>query len=136
MQVFEGAKWIWLHNEKSRDEYGEFFAVFNSEKENAVCRISCDGDYTLFINGSAAGSNQYGDFEHYKIYDEIDISRYLQKGKNAIAILVWHYGDDFQRYKTAQAGLIFEICRNEQVLLASDERVHCRQSRAYKSGLC
>ena len=68
MQVFEGAKWIWLHNEKSRDEYGEFFAVFNSEKENAVCRISCDGDYTLFINGSAAGSNQYGDFEHYKIY--------------------------------------------------------------------
>ena len=55
MQVFEGAKWIWLHNEKSRDEYGEFFSVFNSEKENAVCRISCDGDYTLFINGSAAG---------------------------------------------------------------------------------
>lgn len=136
MQVFESAKWIWLHNEQSRDEYGEFFAVFTSDKENAVCRISCDGDYTLFVNGSAAGSNQYGDFEHYKIYDEIDISSYLQKGKNAIAILVWHYGDDFQRYKTAQAGLIFEICRNEQVLLASDEQVLCRQSKAYKSGLC
>ena len=81
MRVFENAKWIWINREQNRDEYGEFFAPFSCFGKNAVCRLSCDGDYTLYINGRVAGSNQYGDFEHYKIYDEIDISGFLREGK-------------------------------------------------------
>ncbi len=81
-------------------------------------------------------SNQYGDFEHYKVFDEIDISKYIKRGKNTLAVLVWHFGEDFQRYKTAQSGVIFEITSQEKLLLCSDEHVRARRSRTYACGRC
>ena len=91
MSVFKKSKWIWISNELNKDEYGEFFTSFYCESSNAECRISCDGDYTLFVNGNMVESNQYGDFEHYKVFDEIDISKYIKRGKNTFAVLVWHF---------------------------------------------
>lgn len=134
MEVFKNSKWIWLGRERVKDEYGEFFSFFSCAKNKTLCRISCDGDYTLFINGKYAASNQYGDFEHYKIYDEIDITEFLNDGENSFAVLVWHVGEDFQRYKNAQAGLIFEVLQSNETLLLSDECILCRKSKAYLSG--
>ncbi len=136
MRVFNLAKWIWLHKENKKDEYGEFFASFIPEKKPTVCRLSCDGDYTLFINNRYIASNQYGDFEYYKIYDEIDISEYLIDGQNEISILVWHLGEDSQRYINSQAGVIFEIEQDGKIILSSDEKILCRESQAYKKGYC
>ena len=85
--AFKNAKWIWVSDNAGADEYGEFFSRFYRGEGQTVVRISCDGDYTLFINGKFAASNQYGDFEHYKIYDEIDISEYLVAGENGGIIL-------------------------------------------------
>jgi hypothetical protein len=137
MSIFEKAKWIWIDKEGGVDEYGEFTALFAAaaEKgEKTVCRISVDGDYTLFINGEFVSSNQYGDFEHYKIYDELDISPYVREGENEICILVWHIGRNFQRYVSAGAGLIFELEQNGGIILASSRNILCRKSAAYESG--
>ena len=136
MRVFKKSKWIWISNELNKDEYGEFFTSFYCESSNAECRISCDGDYTLFVNGNMVESNQYGDFEHYKVFDEIDISKYIKRGKNTFAVLVWHFGEDFQRYKPARAGVIFEITSQDKLLLCSDEHILARRSRTYVSGRC
>ncbi len=133
---FRQAKWIWINQDRNKDEYGEFFVDFTAKMESAVCRLSCDGDYTLFINGKYVASNQYGDYEHYKIYDEIDITEYLQDGQNELSILVWHFGEDSQRYVNAQAGVIFEIEQDGKIILTSDEKVLCRESQAYKNGYC
>ena len=116
------------------DTYGEFYAEFTANG-SPVCRVSCDGDYTLFINGKYVSSNQYGDFEHYKSYDEIDLNSYIQEGKNHFAILVHHFGKDSQRYKRYQAGVIFEICEGEKALLVSDENILSRKSKTYISGI-
>ena len=83
--MFKKAKWIWYDKISSPNSYGEFFGTFTA-KDKAMIKISCDGDYTLFINGKYASSNQYGDFEHYKSVDEIDISNYIQKGENTLGI--------------------------------------------------
>ena len=92
------AKWIWVNAQAKPDEYGEFFAPLTWRGDKTVCRISCDGDYALYINGALVSSNQYGDFEHYKIYDTVDITPYLRLGDNAVAILVWHFGTGTMRY--------------------------------------
>ena len=136
MKVFDSATWIWINTKSRKDEYGEFFASFIPEKKPTVCRLSCDGDYTLFVNGKYVASNQYGDFEHYKIYDEINITEYLIDGQNELSILVWHFGEDSQRYINSQAGVIFEIEQDEKIIFASDEKVLCRESQAYKNGYC
>ena len=125
-----------MHNENRKDEYGEFFTSLLIERKPTLCRLSCDGDYTLFINGAFVASNQYGDFEHYKIYDEIEIGEYLQEGENEIYILVWHFGEDTQRYINAQAGVIFELEQDGKIILASNEKVLCRKNQAYKNGYC
>ncbi len=134
MKSFNLAKWIWADKDCKPDTYGEFYDEFQWEDGEINCRLSCDGDYTLYINGQYVSSNQYGDYEWYKSYDRIDITPFLKRGKNSIAILVWHFGADSQRYIKAKAGLIFELQSNGEVVLASGEYTRARYSVAYKQG--
>ena len=105
-EFFNDASWIWYTETEETDTYGDFIDNFNYTGGKAICRLSCDGDYVLFVNGVYVSSNQYGDFEHYKIYDNIDITDHLMIGENTIRITVWHLGIASSRYKPAKAGLL------------------------------
>ena len=131
--MFKAANWIWYDTISSPNSFGEFFSEF-AKADKALLKISCDGDYTLFINGQYVSSGQYGDFEHYKSVDIIDITPYLTNNINKVAILVWHFGKDTQRYKKYAPGVICEITEGENILFATDENTLCRQSKAYVSG--
>ena len=131
---FHQAKWIWVDSVQSPDTYGEFFDTFSWNGAKTKCVLSCDSDYTLFINGKFVASNQYGDFEWYKSCDELDITEYLQTGENTVAVLVWYFGVDSQRYLKANAGLIFEIIEGETTLVASGENTLSRYSVCYLNG--
>ena len=132
MAVFECAEWIWPSNASEDDTYGEFY-VDICEKTHTVCRLSADGDYTLFVNGRCVACNQYGDFEHYKIYDEVDLTPYLT-GRDRLAFLVWHFGAPSQRYRPARAGLIFEVESEGGIVAASGRDTPARFSRACIGG--
>lgn len=134
MKVFQNSKWIWDKNVVGEDTYCEFTKNFTFNGGKCVCNISCESDYTLYVNGKFVESNQYPDFERYKIYDQVDITHYLRKGDNLVAILVWHFGVVTQKNVVAEPGLIFEITENDQVICASDGLTKVRQSRAYQSG--
>ena len=135
MKLFNKAKWIWVEKDSRPDTYGEFFDEFTWKEGKVNCFLSCDGDYTLYINGQYVASNQYGDYEWYKSYDTVDITKYLKQGKNTIAVLVWYCGEDTQSYIKARAGLIFELQGDSNILIASDESIHARYSKAYKREL-
>ena len=95
--VFKNAKWIWNSFDFGENEYAEFYDKVEYNGGNVVLNISVCGDYTLFINGKFTQSNQYGDFEHYKVYDKLDITKYLNQGQNHICILVWYFGKSGMR---------------------------------------
>ncbi len=133
--AFESAKWIWINDEIAPDTYGEFY--FTLEKgAKTWMNLSCDGDYTLFVNGEYVASGQYGDFEHYKVYDEISLDKYLTRKENHVGILVWHFGKSTQRYISNTPGVIFEVISGEKTVLSSGENIKSRKSKAYKNGLC
>lgn len=132
--VFKNAKWIWNSFDFDENEYAEFYDKVEYNGGNVALNISVCGDYTLFINGKFAGSNQYGDFEHYKVYDKLDITKYLNQGKNHICILVWYFGKSGMRYFTPKPGLIYEVVCDENVVLSSSELTLSRKSKAYHSG--
>ena len=134
MQFSKSAKWIWVEQESKPDTYGEFYGTFDWEQGEVHCLLSCDSDYTLFVNGQYVASNQYGDYEWYKAYDTVDITGYLKQGKNVLAIVVWYFGVNTQRYLKGKAGLIFEVQSQGAVLLASGERTYARYSKTYKQG--
>ena len=135
MNVFENSKWIWVNGLEGKNVHAEFYGKFVWKDGDGICRLSCDSDYVLYINGVVAASNQYGDYEHFKSYDTIDITPYLKEGDNSFAVHVWYWGEPSQRYYTAKAGVIFEVLSGERTLLVSNERIISRKSRGYISGL-
>ena len=137
MQPFARSQWIWYApGTAEADTYGEFVHTFTCAASRAVCRISADSDYTLYLNGKFVTANQYGDFEYYKSYDELDLTPYLKQGENRLAVRVWHYGVHLQRYYLAPAGVIFEVEAEGKLLAASGTDTLARQSRGFQSGRC
>ena len=136
MKIFEKAKWIWLAEGECADQYAEFYDLLTFDGTAALLRISADSDYAVFVNGKYLASGQYGDFEHYKIYDEIDLALWLEKGENELKILAYHCGASTARYRPAAAGLIYEVISDGDAVLYSREGVPSRKSPNYKSGLC
>ena len=136
MNVFTKSKWIWIAGGEIADSYAEFRDTLQYDGGQACMNLSCDTDYTLYINGTFVASNQYGDFEHYKIYDTLDLTEHLIPGENRIDILVYYCGVGTQRYRKANAGLIYEILSNDRLISYSSEAVVSRLSPTYQNGRC
>ncbi len=129
------AKWIWLKNGQMVDSHADFFIPLNFSGKKTEIKLSVDSDYTLYINGKFVSCNQYRDYPFYKIYDEIDITEYLNEGENAIAIEVWYYGAPNWSYYTSNAGLWYEIYEDGKLVKESDENTLSRLSPLYQNKL-
>lgn len=135
--VFARSSWIWVGDATAQDQYGEFYDEFCWDGRAPVtCHLSVDGDYTLYINGQFASAEQYADYEHDKVYDTIEMTSHLSKGKNTVFIIVWHMGAECSRFCRYSAGLIYEIRQGVAWLGASGSHTLARQSRCYRSGYC
>ncbi len=131
---FEKARPIWHREEYSENDFAEFYDTVNYNGGSASFFVSVAGDYTLFINGKYVESNQYGDFPHYKVYDEIDITDFLKKGENKICILAWYFGKSGMRYFSPSPMLIYELEIDGKTVSYSSEKTPSRKSKAYQSG--
>lgn len=126
------ADWIWCNANPKEDEYGEFVDAFSYTSGNVLLQISSDSNYAAYVNGHLAAWGQYADFPYDKVYDEVDVTSYCQKGENHIAILVWYYGlDTIFTYHPGEAGLLFTLTCNDQVLCKSGTHTLSRQSKTY-----
>lgn len=133
--MFEQAKWIWSKDTASTDCYTEFYQACELDGESTVLlRISADSNYAVYVNGVYVDSGQYADFPHYKIYDEINLDRYITSGKNHIAIIVWYYGVQSFNYYIGKPGVIFELRENQRIVAFSDKTILSRKSKQYISG--
>ena len=134
MNVFEKARWIWYTAETKPNSYGEFCDRFTYAGGKVTCHLSVDGDYTLYVNGRYVASNQYADFEHYKVYDSVDITPYLTEGENTLTILAWHVGIPTFWYTPARAGVLYAVECDGAPLCASGENTLSREEPHYVSG--
>lgn len=136
MSVFSKSQWIWIPEGEALDQYAEFRFSLPALPDGATLRLSCDTDYALWINGVFVSSNQYGDFEHYKVYDSLSIAPYLTEAQNRVDVLVHHDGAETSRYFPAAAGLIYEVESEGALIAYSDPHTLCRLSPTYQSGRC
>lgn len=128
------AKWIWTSNKERENEYSEFTEQFSvSKNEQIVLNISCDGVYSVYVNGKLAAFSACADYPYYKFYDEIDISEFCGE-ENEIKIVVWHLGKDSQTYIKDRAGVVFEIAVGGKTIVKSDKNTLSRVMNEYKNG--
>ncbi|MGA2323200.1 MAG: alpha-L-rhamnosidase C-terminal domain-containing protein [Sedimentisphaerales bacterium] len=90
------ASWV-SHPTASSKDYGvyHFRRTFDldSQPEKFIIHVSADNRYRLFVNGqSVCRGPARGDLMHWR-YETVDIAPYLVKGKNAIAAVVWNFGE-------------------------------------------
>jgi len=90
------ARWITAAGAPAT-EYGvyHFRRVFDLPRkpERFVVHVSGDNRYQLFANGRrvAAGPAR-GDLFHWH-YETVDLAPFLEAGRNAVAAVVWNFGD-------------------------------------------
>jgi hypothetical protein len=128
-------KWIWspLLSENQENQYVEFRLEFDLETapETACLRISVDTNFAAWMNGEFIDCGQFGDFPDARTFSTLDLSDYLQPGRNILAILVHYCGVDHFSYYPGDAGLWYELEVDGGVLAASDDRMQCRISPCY-----
>ena len=89
-QRFKNSKWIWNKKEYGEDEYAEFKFDFSGDASRKIkVFIASDSNYNLYINGKIAAFGQYADYPFYKVYDELDVTKYCVNGVNEARIIVW-----------------------------------------------
>jgi alpha-L-rhamnosidase len=90
------ASWI-THPTASVFDYGVFYFrnsfIIDSVTDSIIVYVSADNRYRLFVNGiEVSNGPARGMLEHWR-YETIDISPWLQKGKNVIAAEVFNLGE-------------------------------------------
>ncbi|MBQ7314780.1 MAG: hypothetical protein IJW83_02070 [Clostridia bacterium] len=135
--MLENSQWIWPSATAAPDSYADFRDTLIYRGDPSVTLfVSADSDYVCFVNGTLAACGQYGDFEHYKIYDTVEIAHLLHDGENEITFTVHYVGVATSRYYPARAGLLFAVCAADTSLLVSSEATRSRISPTYQSGQC
>ena len=105
---FEGCSWVWYPEGNPAVSAPPGRRFFRRELplpadrpiQRAVCRITCDNDFTLFVNGrQACASNRDTDSFNHPV--SMDITSLLKAGPNQLAIEAVNTGD-----KPSPAGLL------------------------------
>ncbi|MDG1241983.1 MAG: alpha-L-rhamnosidase N-terminal domain-containing protein, partial [Opitutae bacterium] len=84
----------------------------DEKPRHAVARISADSKYWLWVNGELVileGQLKRGPTPNDTYFDRVDLTNYLQKGDNTIAVLLWYFGKTgFSHNSSGKAGLLFD----------------------------
>ncbi len=111
---FKDSGWIW-YNHYGYEDVNVFmlarkeFCLDAVPEGPAVIKITADSRYKLYVNGSyVCYGPARGYPEHYP-FDTVDITEYLKKGGNVIAVVVHQYGHGtYQSIYAGASGLIVE----------------------------
>lgn len=134
MKNFCSSEWIWHSPSAAADEYGEFYESFPYSDGKVELFVLADSNYAVYVNGKLCASLQYADYPYDKVYDRIDITEYVKKGENHLAVVVWYYGTpNSQVYYLGTAGLRFELKLDGKTIAYSSKATLSRKSRAYES---
>lgn len=124
-----------------RNRHILFRKTFCYEKpyEKATVYITADDYYKLYINGQFIAQGPAPSYHFSYNYNEIDVSSYLKKGRNVIAVhtlyqglinRVWQSGDN-------RHGLIMDLTIDGETVVSSDESFKTARHTAYEeTGIC
>lgn len=116
MENWGTSNWIWDGDEldqnglaSEQDVWMNFRRDFtlDSVPETAKLKIAVDVKYWLYVNGEEVvweGGVKRGPNPEDTYYDTVDISEYLQPGKNSIAVQVWYWGNTVGNNNSSGSG--------------------------------
>lgn len=99
-----------------------------------TAKIAADSKYWLYLNGRMTvfeGGLKRGPSPRAAYYDEVDLTGFIEKGNNRIAVLVWYFGKNgFSHVSGARGGFRFEAAVGGN-LISSDGTWRVKKNDAY-----
>ena len=134
--INKNTKWIWLADKRFQvNHWVEFRQTVELDNvERAQFIIAADTSYQLWINDQLVDDAYFSEFPEDKYYHAIDVSSYLRKGENCIAVLGYHQGVSTSRYVAGKPGILFQLQCGTKIVLQSDSTCKARTSSGYLSG--
>lgn len=91
------AQWIsvqdMVENEYTVCRFRKTFSL-GAAPDSFIVHVSADSRYKLYVNGDFVGLGpEYGDVYNWN-YSTYDIGRYLRRGENTVAAVVWNFASD------------------------------------------
>jgi alpha-L-rhamnosidase len=130
---FAESKWIWpetncwdIHN-----TYALFRTKFSLKQipKKAPFFITADQSYHLYLNGRFVCRGPARGYQSHWPYDEIDVSAYLKRGTNTIAIRAYNPGfSNFQYITEGYAGLLVAAHWGDVKIRSNDRWKSIRQA--------
>lgn len=112
-QALKTAKWIWPYPYLNYDITNSF-ALFrtpvdlDTAPQKALAHVSADQHYMLYVNGELAARGPARGYQRSQPFDTVDITKFLKKGKNILAIRAYCAGrSTFGYLSQGIAGVIF-----------------------------
>ena len=132
------ANWIWCEGERSPYNfylYARKEVEIPASVEKAEFNCTADSRYQLFINGELIGRGPTRSDPRWQSYDKYEVSSYLHPGKNIIAALIHHYGEETSSYIQGRGAFLFQgeiMCANGETLtILSDNTWRILPSNAW-----
>ena len=117
-------KWIGSSADSNRNSWYCFRKQVDLDNtpQKAIARIACDSKYWLWINDELVifeGQLKRGPIPQGTYFDEVDLTNFLKKGNNTIAVLVWYWGKHgFSHNSSGKAGLVFDAIIDDKTLVS------------------
>lgn len=118
----------WITHPEFQHESNQWYQLRTNFKlkeipEKAVAKIAADSKYWLYINGELAifeGQLKRGPNANDTYFDEVDLSKWMKKGENTIAVQLWYFGrEGFSHKDSKKAGFFFD-CSADNRRIVSD----------------
>ncbi len=125
-----------MENETPQNSHMLFRKTFKVENEGAVkIFITADDCYKLYIGGEFVTEGPAPAFPSHYYYNEIDITDYVKKGENTLAVHVYYQGLNNRHWVSNddRSGLLFDVVQNDTVLAKSDTSVKCAEHTGFKA---
>ena len=130
----KSSKWIWCDNSQLPNQYAQFIKDFNVNSKNVTLYIAADMNYAAFVNGQYIPSFAYSDYPDCRSVDTLDISKYVQNGKNRLCIIGYCQVTDGHTYKKGNAGIRFAVYCDDDLTAFSDTDTLSRQAPDFENG--
>lgn len=129
------ASWIAVPGEPLHD-YGvyQFRKTFTlaAKPSSFIVHVSADNRYKLFVNGRLVSLGPArGDIFHWN-FETVDLAPSLQAGSNAVAAVVWNYGDMRPEAQISyQTGFIMQANSANEKVINTNKSWKCRRDDSY-----